>query len=352
MQKTRYIVIEKFSVRPSKVVIYNEFTPVSSLGSSFEESMAKNEFRESLKSKKDPSLVLSKSFHNFELSVNATRNLRDKINWLFQLAKSRYVKTYSGREIYNFKICFLTLTLPSVQMHPTSKITSDLFNHFLTEIKQRTKMENFVWRLEFQKNGNVHYHLVTDTFIDYHFSQKIWNRICEKLGYVTAFATKMESLSLQDYYRLYHQEGKDDFNLLAKRYAKGKAEKWQNPPSVDVKSASNENTISAYISKYFSKKSSGGSICNALDTVENSFALRLWFCSRSLSKLKSISDYSVTQCVDWHNFFNGVERANKVFFEYCTVIYFDIRKVYNEGKAYLYQLFRSYSSGLGYVPAH
>ena len=118
-----------------------------------------------------------KKFHNFELSVNAQRKMREKINWLFALAKSRYKKTYSGKEIYNFKVNFITLTLPSVQIHPTSQVTNECFNQWLTELRNELNFENYVWRLEFQKNGNVHYHLVTDCYIDYHLSLKKWNII-------------------------------------------------------------------------------------------------------------------------------------------------------------------------------
>ena len=59
-----------------------------------------------------------------------------KINWLYFLAKSKSVKTISGKEIYNFKINFITLTLPSKQIHPTNVITSQCLNQFITEMKK------------------------------------------------------------------------------------------------------------------------------------------------------------------------------------------------------------------------
>src|SRR5690606_40476869 len=94
-------------------------------------------------------------------------------------------------------IGFITLTLPSKQKDPTKFITNNLFNQFLTEIRQRTKMENYVWRLEFQKNKNVHYHIVTDTYIDYHLVLKIWNRILDNYGYIKPYTEKHNKLSLK-----------------------------------------------------------------------------------------------------------------------------------------------------------
>src|SRR5690606_11900021 len=178
--------------------------------------------------------------HNFRISQSAKKNLKNKINWLYYLSKSKRVKTYSGKEIYNFKIGFITLTLPSKQKDPTKFITNNLFNQFLTEIRQRTKMENYVWRLEFQKNKNVHYHIV----------MKIWNLILDNYGYIKPYTEKHNKLSLRDYNSMYNSNDKIAFEVMAKRYAKGKKENWSNPPTVDCKSVITNKSIAFYISKY------------------------------------------------------------------------------------------------------
>src|SRR3546814_12525138 len=92
------------------------------------------------------------------MSTNAYRTLRKKINWLYYLAKSKHVRTISGKEIYNFKIGFITLTLPSKQRTCTKEVTNSLFNTLLTELRTTCELQNYVWRLEFQKNGHVNYH--------------------------------------------------------------------------------------------------------------------------------------------------------------------------------------------------
>jgi hypothetical protein len=330
----------KFSLRPDRLSMYNYVVNKAHFdenGNHVKPSRTGN--------------TIKRQFHNFTISESAQRKLRDKIQWLYTLARSRYVKTYSGKEIHNFKIAFITLTLPSKQNHTTAEITNTCFNQFLTEIRQRTKMENYVWRLEFQKNGNVHYHIVTDTYIDYHFALKIWNRILSKLGYVDAFKSQMQGLSLADYCAKYSKNSTIPFNILAKRYAKGRAENWENPPSVDVKVARNHTSISYYVSKYFSKKEAGAPLCNDLDNVENSFGLRLWFCSRSLSRVEAIQDFCEAHPIDWKAVLTWVEDVKEMVFDYARVIYFDIRKATNEVKAILFQTFRDYSRQCGYVPA-
>ena len=88
-------------------------------------------------------------------------------------------------------------------------------------------MENYVWRLEFQGNGNVHYHIVTDSYIDYFFALKIWNRIINKLGYVDAYQEKFSKMSLNEYIENSKYHDNNTFDVLAKRYAKGKSVNWK-----------------------------------------------------------------------------------------------------------------------------
>lgn len=157
--------------------------------------------------------VLQKKFHEFKISENSQRNLRDKISYLFQFAKSRRIKTYSGKVLPNFKICFLTLTLPSQQVHTTAEIYKSCLEPFLEVLRKRLKLQNYVWRLEHQSNGNVHYHIATDTYIDYFFAQKTleyynWKvglcfPFCFKNGFVTLYRVSKKILTKRHYFARY-----------------------------------------------------------------------------------------------------------------------------------------------------
>jgi hypothetical protein len=349
MQLDNYIFIPKISLKPNRVTLYNEVLlanhqtgELTSLPKVRKPMMDLDTFEE---------IKFKKLFHNFKISVSAQKKIQEKINWLYLLAKSRYTKTYSGKEIFNFKINFLTLTLPSAQVHPTSQITTECFNQFLTEIRQRTKMENYVWRLEFQGNGNLHYHIVTDTYIDYFLAQKIWNRIINKLGYVDAYTAKFAPLSLQEYIDNVKYSDNVDFKKLSLRYAKGKETGWTSPPSVDVKVCTSNKAIAYYISKYFGKDKKDSCKCNALDNEDNSFSLRLWFCSRSLSALSSIVDYQEASAIDWFSFLKPYEKVKHLVLDYAQCLFFDIRDLSNYVKSLLYPVFRAYANECGYTSA-
>jgi hypothetical protein len=205
--------------------------------------------------------------------------------------------------------------------------------------------------LEFQSNGNVHYHIVTDTYIDYFFALKIWNRILSKLGYVQAFQDKMKSMSLNQYHDTYGTRYSRDFSTSAKMYAKGKAENWSNPPSVDVKSCTSKKSISFYIAKYFSKDNSNKAKCNQLDNEDNSFGLRLWFCSRSLSKLKGIVEFVEASDFNPKVLLEGLPGVRKYFHEYAECLFFEFKNLTNYAKSVLFPMYFNYAKALGYSSA-
>jgi hypothetical protein len=212
----RFCIVPSFSMQPNKLVMYN-----SVFRKDYENELLIPIQQKSKSTRINKEVLpsfenLSKNRTKLEVSDNGYRTLQKKINWLYYLSKSRYKKTNSGKEIFNFKMNFLTLSLPTKQRTSTKEVTSSLLNNFLTEIRQRTKMTNYVWRLEFQKNGNVHYHIVTDTYLDYHFVLNIWNRLLRLNGYIKGYTDKHINLNLSEYNKMYNSDGTIDFSVMAK----------------------------------------------------------------------------------------------------------------------------------------
>ena len=333
-------IMEKQSLRPNKLVLYNDVKWFDNNG-----LIPRHQ------SYKQTSGTVKKAFHNFEISQNASKTIKNKVNWLYQLAKAKSIETLSKKQIHSFKMAFITLTLPSQQIHPTAEITEKCFHQLLVELKKSYNLINYVWRLEFQKNGNVHYHLATDCYIDYHIIRKNWNRCINKLGYVNEYQKNMKSLSLLDYVNKYQKNGSTDFKTLSERYAKGVLNSWSVPPSVDVKVCTSGKAIGGYISKYFSKDEKNKSKCNILDNESNSFGLRLWFCSRSLSKLESLSEYVESCKIPLKFLFQNCQNAKTIIYDYCTVVYFDYEKMTSYMKSILWKLYHDYAKETGYNSA-
>lgn len=294
--------------------------------------------------------ALVKRFHNFQISVNSARQLRDKCNYLHTFAVARKIRTYTGKNIYNYKCTFLTLTLPASQKTPTAQLQSEILDPFLQVLRQRLKMANYVWRLEFQGNGNAHYHILTDTYIDYFFARKQWNNQLKKHGYIDDYANKMQNISFTDYNLRYNQGGKIPADKMFRWWQKGNASGWRDPNTVDVKSVRSADNISFYIAKYFSKNEKQ-TLCNSLDNESNAMGLRLCFWSRSLSRCKTdtmpVSYYTaplIKLC-------NNVSEIVKRVYDYCTVFYFDLVTLPMSVKSWFDEFFVKEKDLIGYVPA-
>lgn len=124
------------------------------------------------------------------LSQNAKRKMSRSIEYLVMMATPKKVHEKLTGKIVSFRVAFLTLTLPSTQIHSDSKIINKCLNQFIIECKKYHGLRNYVWRAEKQKNGNIHFHILLDRFIPWWEARNRWNRILNKLGYVDRFQEK------------------------------------------------------------------------------------------------------------------------------------------------------------------
>lgn len=229
---------------------------------------------------------LKKKRNNMSLSRASKKKMLDSINSMYCLSKGRKVEYKKGKYIYNFKCSFITLTLPSEQVHSDKTIKSQCLNQFLIELRKKYKVKNYVWKAELQSNGNIHFHIVTDKYVNYLALRWRWNRIINKLGYVKKYSDRMSKLSLSQYAKL----RKKSISEVKEAYAKGKRCKWTNPNSVDVKSVKSDDELAIYLAKYLTKKASK-------EETNNDLSLKLraedfgniWGRSSSLAKLKYIN---------------------------------------------------------------
>lgn len=102
------------------------------------------------------------------------------INTVF-LSKDKTVHYKTGQYVV-----FLTLTLPSTQIHSDKQIKR-LQTRYIENLQKTYGVNYYVWKAEAQKNGNIHFHLLVDKWIDWTVHQKLWNKQLDKLGYLDAF---------------------------------------------------------------------------------------------------------------------------------------------------------------------
>lgn len=85
---------------------------------------------------------------------------------------------------------FLTVTLPSDQVHSDREINRACLQPFLQYLRRHHGIEQYFWRAEAQENGRVHFHILTDRYIRAEDLQHAWNKHVNALGYVDRYFEK------------------------------------------------------------------------------------------------------------------------------------------------------------------
>jgi hypothetical protein len=212
---------------------------------------------------------------------------------------------------------FVTLTLPSVQIHTDNTIKEKILTPFITWLtssstetyKQGPKKGQkkgfgvtvYFWRAEPQKNNKIHFHIIADKYVPWEAIRDQWNQFCERLGYVTRYANvqkwryrngfvlntdkqaaDVEELRLlsknaletgeipnrinetfEKYLKisLEYNEPLDHAILMEAAeekqkatYEKAKACGFTNPPSTEIRAIQHLDSVTAYVIGYVAKK--------------------------------------------------------------------------------------------------
>lgn len=258
---------------------------------------------------------LKKPRTDFSLSKTTIRKIRDTFNLLYEITPARTVVTQSKKKIYNFRLSFVTLTLPAPQQHSDTEIKKKCLNNFLSIMRNRFGLRNYIWVAELQQNQNIHFHLVFDLYISHHAIRYYWNQSLELLGYVSAYSSKFQAMSLSDYAK-YRNKSIEE---VSRAFIRNCRNKWKNPPTEQAIAIKNTDSLVYYLSKYIAKNVQNSEALD-MDRLE-SFG-RSWARSESLSAIKYISTWCwdsikarITTFGDLSDFF--IERV----YDYCTVFY-------------------------------
>jgi len=241
-----------------------------------------------------------------DLSEKSRKRLLYYLSVMYLLAKENYLlarqivsKTTNNeiQKIYGikykkpvkFRLAFITLTLPSKQIHSDTDIKRNLLKQFLQELQKKFKMYLYIWKAEKQKNGNIHFHIITNRYIPYKKIREIWNRIIDKKGYeyVKKYSEKMQEF-FKDGFRMLPND-KRSKETQYKAYVKNKAIKWTDPNTTDIHSVYKINNINAYFVKYVSK------FLNEVSEVDeiNEIIKNIRKCDIEIYKIRKDEYYSV-----------------------------------------------------------
>lgn len=263
MEPAPFAIIPKCSIHPSRINIYSEVIW----------------FKPKPRKPKHEHLLSNPKKHNGVFSSQASRKLGRSIDYLLFMSNDKVLPASAIGKSYKFKIAFITLTLPSGQIHPDNVIKSECLNQFLIEIRKRYKVRNYIWRSEKQANKNIHFHLLIDKFIPWSELRDRWNRIINKLGYVDRYRTKMLEFHRQGFRSRSDLLKVWPYASQVKAYQTGSSQGWHSPNTTDIHSLQKVKKIKDYFIKYFTKSEQSEGLSG-----------RMWGSNYELSRAKGATE--------------------------------------------------------------
>lgn len=194
------------------------------------------------------------------LSRSAASRMKRAIEYLGLISKSKKVWNPAKFNHFFFKQSFITLTLPERQRHSDNQCKLLLLKPFIDALRKKYPSLSYVWKAERQKNGNIHFHIVTDHYIPIRYINNRWNRILWDNGYL-------------------------------KQYMRQKGH--MNAPSAEIRKVRKDQDLSKYMRKYMLKgisKIDTAQVQEEIDSLKNKLAFELSptkrdHLSKSLTKL-------------------------------------------------------------------
>jgi hypothetical protein len=337
--------IQYIKIKPNSLVIYTERKNYSGR-QKFDEnqnSIDNENFSFRIAPNDDPLLKGTKkqrsNIHNGFLSDRAGNRLRTWIKFL--LWSSGCFKIH-GKKIdlkMTGKISFITLTLPSPQVHSDQEIKANCLNQFITEMKAKHINLRYIWRCEKQNNGNIHFHFLVNRFVNYDWCQFVWNRIMKKEGYIEPYQKKFSSMSFQEYCEQKKNFSIDKIPIYTRQFNRGNKENWSNPPSIQAKGLGNTRKALYYIAKYISKNDQKPDEMSADQIKKLSITGHIWFCCYELSSLVCPTEFMTNEVCHDLKIIHDLEPESFIYENYATIVKRPIEYLFNLGCYNIFNIF-------------
>lgn len=228
-----------------------------------------------------------------EVTHHARKRLSKALGLLFEISERKRFYSDKHKKHFPYRLAFQTLTLSAEQGNiPDSEIKSKMLKKYLRIMKAKG-MKNYVWKAERQKNDNIHFHIMTDSYIDYKTIRNVWNKIqAEEFDFLKRFELK---------------NGHRD------------------PNSTDVKAVISEKRAMQYLYKYMLKDAKKADMTEEKKTK---YKGKIWDCSANLKIKNDTTDFLSDDLYRLLIFLEDCGDIRAIHEEYYKIFFFspDLRK--------------------------
>jgi hypothetical protein len=193
-----------------------------------------------------------------EMSNGSVRRIKESCELMFAISvKKWYNHPLTGKRL-SFRIGFLTTTLSAPQgMITDRELKKGLLEPFLRKLK-KYGLRNYIWKAERQRNGNLHFHIFVDCFLDITDTRNIWNRLQAKYHFISDF---------------------------------GKKHGHHDPNSTDIKPVQTQEGMTQYMIKYMLKPTKKGEQLEIGREIDNKNTGKCWDCSKPLKERNCTAEF-------------------------------------------------------------
>lgn len=196
--------------------------------------------------------------------------------WINSIKVHNMVNNIDRRSAKTYPV-FITLTLPDQNGLSDKEVKKDLLELLLKRLIYNGMMIEYFWKAEKQKRGTLHFHLITDRYVDMKYLQTIWNDILRKKGI------------LNNYYKIH---------------------KHYNAPSTHIRSINDLKNSVGYVMKYVSKYNDSLKVDG-----------RLYSFSKKLSTLSPCKLFYEGSNIDPLNHYLSVNVSKVIDNDYYSIYY-------------------------------
>lgn len=182
-----------------------------------------------------------KKAYSGELTTGAIKRMTKAIHLLIASTPTQKIYSKVLDKNINHKLSFITLTIPAHETKTAKECHKQLLEPMLKHLRQVHGMRSYVWKVELQKRGQLHYHITSDVYIHYQELRNKWNQLLAKGGFMNEYIDEKSHT---------------------------------NANSTDIHSVRKVKDLASYLVKYFSKREQNATKLDG----------KLWDCSLNLKK--------------------------------------------------------------------
>lgn len=193
-----------------------------------------------------------------EMTKGSRKRLQDACELMIAVTKKKWYNHPKTGKRLSFRIGLLTTTLSAPQGTLNDReLKKGLLEPFLRKLR-RYGLRNYIWKCERQRNGNLHFHIFVDCFIDKNDVRRIWNRLQAKYHFITDF---------------------------------GKKHGHHDPNSTDIKAVVSDDGLVKYMLKYMVKDVEKVSQLELGRSLEAKDVGKVWDCSKALKERNRTGEF-------------------------------------------------------------